>query len=367
MFKKILFTVISIIFIANFHVSAEVIEEYLTFNEKAVVLEVEQTEETHGDYTESIQNVELEVLSGDFKGDIINVENVISGNPTYDVIVESGDRVILEIQQITDSEYQFYILQFERDTYLYVLIALFILLLVAIGGWKGLKTVITLALTMFMIFKVLLPLMLEGYNPIILTVLVSTLIIIVTILIVSGINKKSYAAIIGTVFGVIIAGVLAYIAGKYSNLTGLSSNEASMLLYSPLDIELNFRHLLYSGIILGALGAVMDVSMSIASSIDEIYKANENQTRKELFKSGMNVGKDIMGTMSNTLILAYTGSALTLILLYMVNHVNYLKVINFDLIATEIIRSFSGSIGLILAIPFTALVASMLLKKKKSE
>lgn len=367
MAKKIILTLIGLIFIVNSSVSAEVSEEYSSFNERALILEVEQVDETYNDFINIIQYVQLEVLSGDYEGDIIDIENVLSGNPAYDVLVEPGDRVILEIHKFSESEVDFFILQFERDRYLYFLILLFILMLLAIGGRKGLKTVITLALTLFLIFKVLLPLMLEGYNPITMTILVSTIIIIITILIVSGVNMKSLSAILGTIFGVIIAGVLAYIVGKYANLTGLSSDQASMLLYSPLGEELNFRYLLYSGIILGALGAVMDVCMSIASSIDEIHKANERLSRKRLFRSGMNVGKDIMGTMSNTLILAYTGSSLTLILLYMVYNINYLKIINFDLIATEIVRSFSGSIGLILAIPITALIASMLLKRKTNE
>ena len=140
-----------------------------------------------------------------------------------------------------------------------------------------------------------------------------------------------------------------------------------MLLYIPQGIQFEFKDLLFAGIILGALGAVMDVSVSIASAIEEIYKANRKLSQKELFLSGMNIGKDMMGTMSNTLILAYTGSSIPLLLLFMAYETSIVKIINLDIIATEIVRSLSGSIGLILTIPITAAVSAFLAKRERSE
>lgn len=146
-------------------------------------------------------------------------------------------------------------------------------------------------------------------------------------------------------------------------MTGMSSEEATMLLYIPQGIAFDFKALLFSGILLGgALGAVMDVAMSIASSIEEVYKANKELSRGQLFSAGMEVGKDVMGTMSNTLILAYTGSSIPLLLLFMAYDTPTVRMLNLDIIATEIVRSLAGSIGLILTIPLTAVVTVLLLK-----
>jgi uncharacterized membrane protein len=197
--------------------------------------------------------------------------------------------------------------------------------------------------------------------------LISIGVTIATIFIVSGVNTKSVAAIIGTSSGVIIAGLMAYFVGSKIHLTGLSAEEATMLMYLPQGIEFDFKSLLFAGIILGSLGAVMDVGMSIASSIEEIYNANSSLSRKELFNSGMNVGKDVMGTMTNTLILAYTGSSIPLLLLFMGYDAGLIEVMNLDIIATEVVRSLSGSIGLILTIPITAFIATVLIQNKSNK
>ena len=167
--------------------------------------------------------------------------------------------------------------------------------------------------------------------------------------------------------GVLVAGLISYLVGSQINLTGMSADEATILLYIPQEITFDFRNLLFAGIILGALGAIMGVGMSITSSIDEIYKANNQLSVKELFDSGMNVGKDIMGTMINTLILAYAGTSIPLLLVFMAYETSMTKIINMDIIATEIVRALSGSIGLILTIPITALIASILIRGAKEK
>jgi uncharacterized membrane protein len=241
---------------------------------------------------------------------------------------------------------------------------LFLLALVAIGRMQGVKTVLTLGFTMVMIYKVLLPALLAGYSPIALTVLVAIVINVVTYLVISGVRRKSFAAMLGATIGVIIAGLLAYVVGSQVRLTGLSGEEAGMLLYIPQGTVFNFRELMFAGILLGALGAVMDVAMSIASAIDEVHRANPLLKSRELFAAGMTVGKDIMGTMSNTLILAYTGSSIPLLLIFLAYDTPLNRVINLDLIATEIVRSLAGTIGLVLTIPITAVIAVALKGKK---
>lgn len=360
MAKKILALAILIFVAFSFNVYGE---EDLSTYEKALVLEVFEEGNISDDNIDTVQFVKLKVLTGEHKGQTFNVENIQSGHPVYDIPVKEGDKVLVFIELNDDGELEVNISDYVRNNYIYILTAGFIIALLVIGRSKGLKTIVTLIFTMLMIFKVLLPLMLRGYNPIILTIVISAIITVVTIVIISGLSKKSFAAIVGTVSGVLIAGFLAYIIGTKVKLTGLSSEEAVMLLFIPQNINFNFRDLLFSGILLGALGAVMDVSMSIASSTEEINRANSNLTMKELFVSGMNVGKDIMGTMSNTLILAYTGSTVPLMLLFMAYETSLLRIINLDVVATEIIRSLAGSIGLVLAIPITAVLSAMLIKK----
>lgn len=199
------------------------------------------------------------------------------------------------------------------------------------------------------------------------TILISLIISVVTILTVGGLNIKSIAAITGVLGGVLISGLIAYIVGNQINLTGLSGQEAMMLMYIPQNVDFNFGGLLFAGIIMGALGAVMDVGMSIASAMEEIRLADPTISTKRLILSGMNVGKDIMGTMANTLILAYIGSMIPLLLLFTAYQEPFISIINMNVIATEVIRALAGSIGLVLSIPLTAVSSGLLRDKLKPQ
>lgn len=337
-------------------------EPVVTF-ERGKVLEVE-TYHMEGEYDYDYQLASVYVESGRYKGETVEIENVLSENVAYNIEVETGDRVILMVE-VYEAFTEMYISDHYRNGVLKIMVALFLGLLVLVGGRKGLKSVITISLTILLIFKVMLPGILKGWDPLLTAILVSSFITVVTILIITGFRKKSYAAIIGTVSGVVIAGLIAVAAGKVVKLTGMSADEASMLLYIPQQIEFDFRNLLFAGILLGALGAVMDIAMSIASAIQEIHQANRKLKRKRLFRAGMEIGKDVMGTMSNTLILAYTGSSIPLLLILMAYETPFGSLTNMDIVATEIVRSLAGSIGLILTIPITAFVSVVMLKKKR--
>lgn len=332
--------------------------------EKAKVLKVEKLDESsieHEFFTENMI-VTLEILSGDYKGMEFETFHSLTGSFGYDIIVEPGDRVLVTVEDNADGEIEVHISEYLRDSYIYVVMIIFIILLILLGGFQGIKTIITLILTILLVLKVLLPGLLAGYNPIVLTLVVSFIITLMTILIVAGFNTKSYAAIIGVLGGVLVSGLIAYVIGSKVRLTGMSSEEAMMLMYIPQGGNFDFRGLLFAGIIMGALGAVMDVGMSIASAMEEIKIADPDISIKALIMAGMNVGKDIMGTMANTLILAYTGSAMPLLLLFTAYKDPLVKIINLDIIATEIIRAFAGSIGLILSIPLTAITVGILEK-----
>ena len=364
--KKILFLLLMILSFNSF-VFAEEAKMISFDNEKARVLDVEEGEKI-GDISgiiERVQKLKLEILTGEYKGEIVDVDNPLSDNYAYNIEVKKGDKVLIGIEIFEDEMADIYITSFLRQNQLFLLLGIFILLIILIGGKKGLKSIFTLFLTILLVLKVFLPLLLKGVNPIPISIGISIIITICTIFIISGINAKSLAAVIGTSSGVIVAGLIAYIVGSKIKLTGLSAEEATALM--QFHEKLDFSNLLFSGIILGALGAIMDVGMSIASAIEEVYSANNGLTRRELFKSGMNVGKDIMGTMTNTLILAYTGSSIPLLLLFMSYEPSLMKILNLDIIATEIVRSLSGSIGLVLTIPLTAFIATVLINKNKDD
>ncbi|MEN1759741.1 YibE/F family protein [Anoxynatronum sibiricum] len=309
------------------------------------------------------QWVTLEIYSGPLNGEIVTVENHLSDNPVYDVPVKPGDRVLVVQEMLASGDLEIYIIDYVRDMSILWILGLFLLLLLVIGRWKGLKTILTLAFTFFLIIRVLLPGMLKGYPPILMTIGVSLLVTLTTILLIDGVNVKSISAVIGITGGLMAAGVVMFIAGSQVRLTGLSSEEAIMLMYIPQEVSFDFRDLLFAGIIMGALGAVMDVGVSIASAITEIHRVNPAVSSRQLMRSGMNVGRDIMTTMSNTLILAYTGAALPLMLLFMAYDTSIVRIMNLDMIATEILRALSGSIGLLLTIPLTVVVTSLLLKR----
>ena len=360
--KRFICIVLLLMILFPTNVFGEFLEPEETHMERAIVLEVEDGEddEISEGFVSRTQYVKLKILSGKYKGEIFEIENDLSDNIAYNIEVKPGDKIMVGIEEFADDSMDIYISDHIRSDHIFILLGIFILLIILIGGKQGVKAVITLGLTIFLVLKVLLPLMLKGINPIPISVAISIIITIVTIFIIGGINSKSISAVIGTSSGVIIAGLIAYIVGSKAKLTGFNAEEATMLMYIPQDIDFDFKALLFSGIILGALGAIMDVGMSIASSIEEIHNANKEISRRELFNAGMNVGKDIMGTMTNTLILAYAGSSIPLLLLFMAYEIPMKEIINLDLIATEIVRSLSGSIGLILTIPLTALIAAFL-------
>lgn len=364
--KKIIYILVLILLLTSLTVYGEeefVEMEFENYTERGTVLEATEPDPATS-FDGSIQYVKVRIDSGKYKGEVIEINNALSNNFAYDIVVEKGQRVVLMLEEYEDGQFEAYIADYYRSNYLLYLVIAFVLIIIIIGRGKGIKAVISLAITILSVLYILLPLMLKGVNPIPISILISILVTIVTIFLVAGINNKSLAAIIGTSAGVIIAGLISFYIGKQVNLTGLSAEEATMLMYIPQEIIFDFRNLLFAGIILGALGAVMDVGISIASSIEEIHNANKSLTRKQLFNAGMNVGKDVMGTMTNTLILAYTGSSIPLLLLFMAYETSLVKILNLDIIATEVVRSLSGSIGLVLTIPITAFIASYLIKSK---
>ncbi|SHJ79837.1 Uncharacterized membrane protein [Dethiosulfatibacter aminovorans DSM 17477] len=316
-----------------------------------------------GSMIQERQVVKVRILEGNYKGKEYLVENNLGDNEYYNIRVREGQEIILVLDKTSDTM-QVHISSYVRDKYEMYIIGIFLILLIIIGRVKGIKSIVTLGVTILVILKFMLPLIIKGTSPIFVSIIASIIITVFTLFVVSGINEKTVSAITGTLAGVLLSATIAYIVGKMASLTGLNSEESAMLLYLPGDIDLNLQGILFAGIVIGTLGAVMDVSMSISSSMHEIKSVRPDITIRKLMGSGMNVGRDIMGTMTNTLILAYTGASLPIMMIFTAYNSTMTDVLNLDVIATEIIRAITGSIGIVLTIPITAVVAGVLFGRR---
>ena len=335
------------------------IKEDVQYKGKVLEIISDTKEELEGGSATRTQVLKVRITNGPFKDEIIEVKNSSDARSVYNITIKEGQDIFFKLEFDDKGNIAgAYITELVRDSYLIIITILFIIVLILVGRFKGFKAAIALALTIAAVFFILIPLILKGINPVLISVLLGVAITFITLLIIGGINKKSFAAIIGTSLGILIAGVLALIFGSLASLTGFSSEEAVMLMYIPQEIDFNFRGLLFAGIILASLGAVMDMGMSVSSSMLEVSKADKTIKKKDLISAGMNIGRDMIATMSNTLILVYVGSSLPLILLFMAYKIPFIDIINKDMIATEIIQALSGSIGLILTIPITVFVSA---------
>jgi len=331
---------------------------------RAKVLEVISSDLTEEGYIPGVyigtQELKIEILSGKFKGQkLILTNSRLHGDLVYDVVAEDGMEIVLAVKEREGQSPSIGVDTYARDKVLYILIFLFIFALIGVGRIKGLMALISLVITGLLIAFFMLPLMFRGYSPILLAVITASIVIFLSLMLIGGFNKKSLAAIIGTSAGVVIAGIISLISGKMAHLTGITGEASEQLIYIVGSFPINIKGIMFAGIIISSLGAVMDVGMSIASVVFEIHNKAPELSKAELFKSGMNVGKDIMGTMANTLILAFAGCSLSIMILLMAYNMPYFRAINLNIVSTEIIQGLSGSIGLILTVPITSIVSAL--------
>lgn len=306
----------------------------------------------------TIYKIKAKFTEGPYEDKKVLLEYVPIPGSSHSIEFKKDISIIVCLQSINGTIENASIFDVNRKTTIKTMTILFVAILVILGGFKGIASALSLLFTFLLIIFCLIPLILNGTNPILATILISSLSILINFILISGFSEKSFCAITSTIGGTIIAGVLAFYFGNLMALTGLSDDSVQTLV-TQTDIVVDYRGLLFSGMILGTIGAVMDIGMSITSFIFEMKKKQPNISSISLFKSGMNVGKDIMSTMTNTLILAYAGASLPLFLYFTTMDASFVNIINMEFIAEEILRSISGSIGLILTIPLTSLIASI--------
>lgn len=306
----------------------------------------------------------IEIKSGVDKNKKVIIIHPIFKDKSYNIPIEKNENVVLNINN-QEGVITYNIIEMDKSGLMISISIIFIFLIILIGKGKAVKALFGIGISIFFIFYGMIPLILKGYSPLWLGILFTFLITFFTIYFIIGYNKKGLVAFLGTIGGTIIAGILSQIyicAMKLTGYTGLES-----IYSSNLFKNVNVVELISAGIIIGSLGAVMDIAISIASSLNEIREHNNQLTEKQIWKSGMRIGKNVIGRILNTLILAYIGSSMFVILMFILEKKGYslIRILNFEFISTEFLRVLVGSIGILIAVPLTAYFGSKIFIKKK--
>lgn len=334
---------------------------------RAKIVEILDTIETETEMSSETTIINRDIIfkaditSGPLKGEIVQGIQTIN---SYFVVssreISIGDKVLL--YEYYNDEYQipWVFGEYARTDELIVLGAIFAFLLILFGRKKGLQTLISLSFTVLAVFFVFVPSILSGQNIYLWTMIVSVFVIAMTLIIVSGISQKTLAASIGCLCGVVFSAIMVLVMDYFLKLTGLVDQDSVYLLMLNPDNPIDLKGVFFGSIVIGAMGAIMDVSMSISSALFEMKEKYAANSFSQLVSSGMEIGRDIMGTMANTLVLAYIGSSLSVVLLLITYNPSLLDLMNREMVVIEILQALIGSLGILMTLPLTAIVSGLL-------
>lgn len=272
---------------------------------------------------------------------------------------KAGDRVVVARIPHMSGGFRYAIVDFYRVPWLFVLGLAFAVAVVSVGGFRGVRSILGLVITFGVVLSVLVPGVLSGGNPVFVSLAACGIVVFATLYLVHGFNWKTTAAVSGTLLALGITGVLAVVAMELTRLTGLGTDEAAFLQVATGG-GVDLRGLILGGIIVGALGVIDDVTVGQASTVFELHRANPALPPSELFRRSMNVGRDHIASTVNTLVLAYAGASLPLLLLFSMGGNRWDMVISQEMVALEIVRTLVGSLGIVAAVPLTSLLAAVL-------
>jgi len=321
------------------------------------VLAVDVTANNDGIVQGEMQVI-VEIETGAYRDQQIEITHFINQLTMQEL--EEGDRVSVRITIIDREITSLQIQNPERRGVIFVFFAVFLLVLGLLGGKKGLLAIGSLAFTLICIVFLLIPLVLRGYPVILTTFLILALVTIVSLTLLAGLRTKGIAAMIGCLVGLLITALLTHIAGNLAHISGFHMEEIGLILATTNLPTSQASGLFISGVLIAALGAIMDTAMTISSTIHELRSNNKKMPLRRLFRSGLNVGRDTMGTMTTTLILAFAGTSLNMIILIYSGGTNLNQLLNSNFIVIEIIRSIAGSLGIILTIPVVAFISCLM-------
>ncbi len=318
------------------------------------------------DYVSKTQIFFAKITKGESKGELVLAYQQIDSFSAYqDELVSVGDTVTLYQNAYSQDTDNWIFGDYYRIDNILILSIIFVVLILIFGRIKGFNTIISLLFTIAAVFLFFVPAILNGYNVYLMSVITCIYTIIMTLMITNGPNSKSFTTILGCVFGVTVAAIFNVIFSKLMHMSGIIDEHSVYLQYLSNGKTLDLKALIFAMTIIGALGAVMDVAMDISSSLTEIHHHNPELSFIELYKSGIRIGRDVMGTMANTLVLAYAGSSLCSTLLNITYSASLLELINREGVAVELLQSLLGSMAILLTIPLTSIVCSVLYTKKQ--
>jgi uncharacterized membrane protein len=333
--------------------------------EKCRVLSVQEESLGKSPYSDNIlvgnQVLEIEMLTGRHKGETVAANNYLS---TYNsVVAKKGRRLIVVVDELDSGKFQVRVYNHHRASCIYLFAFVFLFTMVVVSGKKGVMSCLSLIYTFVCILLIFLPLIMRGYSPVWTAVGLVVLVTSVNMIFLNGISRKTFCAIAGTACGVILSGLILLVFSKLAHVSGFSLDEAESLLFVRQKTGLRVENLLFAGILIASMGAVMDTALSIVSAINELHANMPDFGAMKLFRAGMNVGQDMIGTMSNTLILAFAGAALSTVIVLNFYSVQYNHLINSNFVAIEIAQALSGSMAVVLTIPLTAGITAKILKQ----
>ncbi|AGF54356.1 putative membrane protein [Clostridium saccharoperbutylacetonicum] len=312
------------------------------------------------------QIVNVLIESGQYEGQTFQVNNALNYDTNF--VLHKGQDIVVSINTSTGDKSLVNVYMFapSRVVPLLVLIGIFIGVMCLVGGWRGFHSILGIVFTLTTVLFIFIPLLFHGVSVVFATILLVIITSCVTLFLVGGFDRKSISAILGTVAGVIVSVIIMLIFSKLLGISGYTSTDADAMLNIASQTKLQVKDLLFTGIIIASLGAVMDIAISIATSINELKKQKEDATFKELFSSGMNIGRDMMGTMSNTLILAFLGESIFSFILMYSYQVQFRQLFNSNSIAIDILNAICGSLAVVLTVPIVAAIAAKLLQGSQS-
>ena len=305
------------------------------------------------------QELEIQIQTGAHKNEVMSLTNYMSA--LFNVDLKKGDSIIVRIMTDEDGAYYASLFNYNRGRVLGVFVLLFFVLLAVLGGKKGLGALLGLLFTLGCIWLILIPCLIRGIPAVPVTVGIIAVTAAGALIFLNGFSEKTLCSVLGCVIGVVAAGGIAAAVGAATPMNGFNMSEAENLLLYGADKGLKISGLLVCGVLISALGAVMDVALGIASAVWEIHEQNPALTARQLFRSGMHIGQDAMGTMANTLILAFAGSSLNMLILVQTYEIPFLQLINTDYICIEVIQSIAGAMGILLTVPIVPFISARLM------
>lgn len=312
------------------------------------------------------QLCEVEILQGKFKGKTVTGSNRLSGSLEQDKIFAVGDKILVTLDYTGDEIRVATLVDHYRINYEILLVGVFMIFLVGFSGIVGIKAILSFIFTILAMWKLLIPLFLMGYNPILIGMVTTIILVCLIIGLVYGIDRRSLAGIIGALAGSIVTCFMALFFVSRFKIHGAVMSYSEMLLYSGYE-NLNLTEIFIASIFIASSGAVMDVAVDITSAVAEVVEKKPDITRTEAIKSGINVGRSIMGTMMTTLLLAYSGGYIGLLMVFMAQGTPIINILNLKYVSSEILHTLVGSFGLITVAPFTAVASGILLAERNTE